>query len=169
MAIFFHLLFQNFLFTSNFELYSIRSGDGASFHAPLRKVHDYFVNFKLDSLFKNLYYFGYNWLFWFSLGLVTLPLYLIGNEQLLIIAPCIIMQLYIIGCFLVFYKVIGLFSKDKLLNYLILFIALSFPSSGFFSLHFYCIAAPAFFMLLSIYFMIKSGTSNERKNLFLAA
>ena len=64
VLIFSYLFYQNILFTDSFEVYNIRSLDGMSFHVPLQKIHEYFVNIKLDYLFKDSYYFGYNWLFW---------------------------------------------------------------------------------------------------------
>lgn len=161
-----YLFSQNLLLTENFEVYQIRSMDGMNFQIPLQNIHEFLVELRIGSLFSKLYYFGYHWLFWISLGLLTFPFYLWGSEQLLILTPLIISQLYVLGCLSIFYKILKHFSKDSLLNALLLLTILSFPAIPFFSLYFYCTPAPAFFILLAIYFQLKAPSP---KNLWLSA
>ena len=50
-----YLLVEQLVMTENFEIYSMRSLDGASFHDALRKVHKNILSL---ILFKDMYYFG---------------------------------------------------------------------------------------------------------------
>lgn len=161
---FFYLLVEQVVMTQSFEIYSIRSGDGASFHDALRKVHKNILHF---SLFKDTHHFGYNYFFWISYGVVTLPFYLLGYDSLTIISALILTQIYAFGCLFIFSNILKLLSNNKAIRLIILAIALSFAALPFFSLHFYCITPTAFYILLSIYYTLRFCKTNNIKHLRL--
>jgi len=168
-ALFSFLFLQNFVLTDSFEILALRSLDGFSFHVELRKLHEYIIHGEIKKILRDSYFFGYGFIFWIFFALITLPFYLFGTEQQIIITAfevCLIFQML---CLFVIYKIASIYSKNESTKLLICFLSSLFGVFAFFGLHFYAITPVAFFELLAFYYAARLEGSPSRRDLILIA
>jgi hypothetical protein len=174
-ALFFIILFiENFIFSSSFALLHIREIDDTAFQASIRVFHQDISAFRLDRFIK-LNDYGYGWIFWVIVGLITYPFYLLALVTdfyvPLIAIPRDISLLFTIGTVFFVYKSLSVYSKNEFLKFIAILLLLSFPAFGYFALRFGTVSQVMFFSSLTFYLAIKKDSydKNDLKKIALAA
>lgn len=169
IAIFSFLFFQNFVLTDNFEILNLRSSDAFGFHVELQKLHQYLCHGEFKKILKESYFYGYGFIFWIFLALATLPFYLFGTEQEIIITTFEICLIFQMLCVIILYKISALYTKNEKVKLFICFLTSLFGVFAFFGLSFYTITPLAFFELLTFYFAARIENLPTKKDLILVA
>lgn len=169
--IIFLLFFENFIYATSFGELTFREIDDLAFQSSLRKIHQNLDSGNFDRLLKANDY-GYGWIYWFSLSLVSYPLYLLHKYQSiswpLIVAPRQISLLF--SCLTLIYlkKIFDFLKYEKITTAISLLCFSLLPSFGYFSLRFGTVAPIMFFSTLSLFYsfkMYRDKTANASKPL----
>ncbi len=174
-ALFFLFLFiENFLFSTSFATLHLREIDDLAFQASIREFHQDISSFRIDRFIK-LNNYGYGWIFWAIVGVITYPFYLLALltdfYAPLIIIPRDISLAFTIGAAFFIYKSLSIYSKNEFLKFIAMMLLFSFPAFGFFALRFGTVAQVVFFSSLTFYLTIRKNTYEKKdlKHIALAA
>jgi len=174
-ALFFTTLFiENFIFSNSFSILQVREIDDVAFQHSIRGIHESISTFKIDRLIK-LNDYGYGWIFWIIVGLITYPFYLFAlltsNYLPLITVPRDLSLIFMVGTAFFVYKSLSVYSKNEFLKFIAMMLFLSFPVFGFFSLRFGTVAQLMFFSAITFYLTIRKEEYEKRdlKQIALAA
>lgn len=168
--IFFYLFSQNFVFSENFEMLKFREIDDVAFHTTLRNAHLNILNLKFSKLFQ-LNDYGYGWLYWFPVVILTFPLYLLSDfigSMPLIVFPRMHSLFFMMASVLVILRLLNFFKSTKGLNTVILILFVSASTFGHFSMRFGTIAQTLFFSILALFSTLRINKLDS-KSLFSAA
>ena len=167
-ALFFTILFvENFIFSSSFATLQLREIDDVAFQYSIRNMHEAISAFKLDGLIK-LNDYGYGWIYWIIVGLITYPFYLLALLTdcyvPLISIPRQISLAFVIGSAFFIYKSLSVYSKNEFLKFMAMILLMSFPAFGYFGLRFGTVSQVMFFSILTFYLTIRKD-DHEKKDL----
>lgn len=167
-ALFFSALFiENFVFSNSFSAIQLREIDDTAFQYSIRNIHESISSFKFDRLIK-LNDYGYGWIYWIIVGLITYPFYLLALVTdfyvPLIALPRDISLAFTIGSSFFIYKSLSFYSKDEFLKFMSMILLMSFPAFGFFSMRFGTVSQVMFFSTLAFYLTIRKD-DYEKKDL----
>lgn len=167
-ALFFSALFiENFVFSNSFSTIQLREIDDTAFQYSIRNIHESISSFKFDRLIK-LNDYGYGWIYWIIVGLITYPFYLLALVTdfyvPLIALPRDISLAFTIGSSFFIYKSLSFYSKDEFLKFMSMILLMSFPAFGFFSMRFGTVSQVMFFSTLAFYLTIRKD-DYEKKDL----
>ncbi len=161
----FSLIFflENFVFGTSFSLLSFRNIDDMAFHSSLQTYHNCSG---IQLLYMNDY--GYGWLYWIIIWLITYPAHLLfeatGISWLLIVLPRMYSLALCIGCSVLCYKIVDIYTKNEWIKMAIVFLMPLYPTAGEFAGRFSTVPQVAFLSMLSIYLVIKKDLL-DRKSL----
>jgi len=174
-SLFFAFLFiENFLFSTSFATLHLREIDDLAFQASIRQFHKDLSSLRID-LFIKLNDYGYGWIFWVIVGLITYPFYLLALltdfYAPLIIVPRQISLVFTIGSAFFIYKSLSIYSKNEFLKFIAMMLLFSFPAFGYSGLRFGTVAQVMFFSSLTFYLTIRKNTYEKKdlKHIALAA
>ena len=174
-ALFFLFFFiENFLFSTSFATLHLREIDDLAFQASIRKFHQHTSSLQIDHLIK-LNDYGYGWIFWAIVGVITYPFYLLALltdfYAPLIIVPRQISLAFTIGSAFFIYKSLSIYSKNEFLKFIAMMLLFSFPAFGYSGLRFGTVAQVMFFSSLTFYLTIRKNTYEKKdlKHIALAA
>lgn len=163
------LFFENFVFSSGFDTLQFREIDDLAFQASLRKIHLWINSGQLFRLFV-LNDYAYGWIFWFPIGLITYPLYLISThfaiDWPLIVVPREISLAFAIGTLLIVRQILKIYHASEWVLAGGMLVFLLFPIFGYISLKFGTSAEIMFFSALSLYLAISDCPSTKRGRIF---
>lgn len=167
-ALFFIMLFiENFVFSSSFSTLQMREIDDTAFQYSIRSIHESIFTLKLYQLIK-LNDYGYGWIFWIIVGLITYPFYLLtlvfDFYVPLIAIPRDISLAFTMGSAFFIYKSLSVYSKNEFLKFSAMILLMSFPAFGFFAMRFGTVSQVMFFSALTFYLAIRKN-SYEKKDL----
>lgn len=158
------LFIQNFIFSSSFDVLSLRSIDDYAFQAVLREHHENITSFRVFNLLE-LNDYGYGWLFWIIHITLTFPFYLTslaGIDFLLISMARNISLCFMIGsCFFLFLSV-KMYTKDKYIPFISILLFMSYPYFAFAALNFKTTAQETFFCILTFYLIIRNSALSKK-------
>lgn len=156
------IFIENFIFSSDFTLLSLRSVDDGAFQDSLHKYHSWAG---IELLSMNDY--GYGWIWWFPLYLITYPAYLLfeatGVSWLLIILPRMCSLCFGVMCSVLCYKLISIYTKNEWIKMAIVFMMPLFPVGATYVGRFSTVSQVAFFSILSIYLVAKNETMDRKR------
>ncbi len=167
-TLFFSFIFiENFVFSNSFSTLQLREIDDTAFQYSIRNIHESISSFKFDRLIK-LNDYGYGWIYWIIVGLITYPFYLLvlvtDFYVPLIALPRDISLAFTIGSSFFIYKSLSFYSKDEFLKFMSMILLMSFPAFGFFSMRFGTVSQVMFFSTLAFYLTIRKD-DYEKKDL----
>ncbi len=152
------LFFENFIYATSFGELTFREIDDLAFQTSLRKIHQNLDSGNFVSLLK-LNDYGYGWIYWFSVSLVTYPLYLLHKFQSIswpiIVAPRQISLLFSCLSLLYFKKIFDFLKYDKIKTAVLLLCFSLLPSFGYFSLRFGTVSPIMFFSILALFYSFR--------------
>lgn len=171
-AIFFTTLFiENFIFSSSFATLQLREIDDVAFQHSIRNIHEDITALKFDGLIK-LNDYGYGWIFWIIVGLLTYPFYLLALLTdfyiPLIAIPRDISLFFTIGTAWLVYKSLSVYSKNECLKFIAMIFLMSLPAFGYFALRFGTVAQVMFFSALTFYLTISKKNYEKRDLKYIA-
>ena len=155
---------ENFLFSS-FDLLSLREIDDVAFHSSLASIHKEITNLHFDKLFRMNDY-GYGWIFWLPLAILTFPLYLLnlhfGIEWPLIVLPRQVSLLFSFATLYVLYKSLSLYTKDEFTKAAAVLLYMSSPVFALYAIKFHPTAQVNFLSCLTFYLVAKEEYINRK-------
>ena len=166
------MFLENFIFSSGFDVLSFREINDVAFHATLKNIHYNISHLNFNKLLE-INDYGYGWIFWFPIGLITYPLYLL-NEHFgvtwpLIIAPRELSLIFGVLTIVVLRKIFIKLGQPEWIIAIGILIFVLFPTFGYASVHFGTTSEVLFFTVLSTYFAIIDSPSSVKGRLKVAA
>ena len=151
---------ENFIFCT-YGVLPLRSIDDAAFQTSLFNYHNGSL---IELLSLNDY--GYGWIYWFPMVLLTLPAHWIGLYSGSTWLLCVIPRMYSLGfslasCY-VFYKIVSLYTKDGSIRKLVTLLLPLFPTGCYLAGRFSTVPQVTFFSLLSFYYLVKNEELMEK-------
>lgn len=147
---------ENFIAGTSFDLLGLRTIDDQALQASLRKYHEQPLS---QITFMNDY--GYGWFFWFPMYIITLPLYFVyrfaGIAWPLIVIPRMQSLFFSVLCLFLMYKIVSLYTKNKLIIVTAIFLMPIFPTGAYFAGRFGTNPQTAFFSMLSVWYVLKNS------------
>ncbi len=165
------MVFENFLFSSGFDILSFREINDVAFHATLKRVHVDLSQGHLDKIFF-INDYGYGWAFWFPVALLTYPLYLINNHFAiawpLVAAPRQLSLAFGVLTLMVLRKIFLTQRQPEWVAAVAVLILVLFPTFGYASLHFGTTSQVFFFTILSTYLALQDTPSTTKGRMLIA-
>lgn len=158
------LFIENFILSEDFRILQFRSIDDLAFQLVLRDIHVAMSQGNFLSLLQRNDY-GYGWIFWFPLGIITYPLYLINTyfsvAWPLISFPRQLSLVFGLGSLWFLHKILDRMAIPRWACASSVLIFALFPTFGSFSLRFGTVNAVMFFAVLAVYFAQKDEPSTR--------
>lgn len=158
---------ENFIFSESLGILRFREIDDIAFQNTLRTIH-------LGKRFLTINDYGYGWIFWAPIALVTYPFYLLSKffsiHWPLIIIPRQISLICAVASLVYLRKILLLKKAPEWVCAVALLIFTLFPTFGYFSLRFGTVNAVMLFSLLTFYLALKDepSTFSGRKKIILS-
>ncbi|MCH5277871.1 MAG: hypothetical protein J1E80_08600 [Desulfovibrionaceae bacterium] len=160
-------LYSCFLDSSSLCLTGIRTSDDYAYVLAL------FENFSRSGKnLLNMQQYGYGWIYWAPLYLLTYPFYILNCEQIFTLIPRLHSLVFSLLYCLYVYKISSLYTKNIWIRSLITICNPLFPIYGLHSIIFSSCPQAAFFAAASLYYLLKYETlttKNIRKCFILFA
>jgi hypothetical protein len=166
------LLFsENFVFSSHLGLLGFREIDDIAFQASLRRIHLLLQTENWKQLWM-LNDYGYGWIFWAPLALITYPLFLLSThfsiDWPLIAIPRQVSLLFAVLSLLIMRKSLQRMHAPEWVCAGALLIFSLYPTFGYFSMRFGTVNAVMFFSVLSFYLAQRDDPSSSKGRLLIA-
>lgn len=165
LAVFIYMFVQNFVFSSDLNTLIVRDVDDLQFHFVMRNLHTQFE----QNDFKNILlmnWFGYGWLYWFPLVVLTYPFYLLSTQcdhhMLLIILPRQISLVFTFATAFVVFKILSNYTKNTTTKCVAMLLLICYPTFAFATQRFGTVAQTMFFASLALYLTLKAERINYK-------
>lgn len=153
------LFVENLIFSSELGVLGFRGINDVAFQAVLRSTHEAFINGNFPKIFV-INDYGYGWVYWFVLSLISYPFYLISTyfqiDWPLIVFPREMSLLFGVLTLWFLRKTVKNLTGSELICAFCALIFALFPSFGYFSLEFGTTNAVMFFSALSLFFILRA-------------
>lgn len=162
ISVSFIVFIENFVYSSDFAILSLRGTDEVAFQISLHRYHECEGS---SLLCMNDY--GYGWIYWFPVYLITYPAYLLfeatGVSWLLIVLPRMYSLLFCIMCSILCYKIISIYTKNEWIKMAVVLMMPLFPAGCEWAGRFSTVPQVAFFSMLSIYLVAKNEVLDRKR------
>lgn len=153
---------QNFIAGMGFELLSLRSVDDFAFQASIHR----FFGYKGLEL-TNMNDYGYGWIYWFPIYLISYPAYLLmvefGIEWPLLVLPRMQSLFFAVGCSVIAYKIVCKYTKNEWIRVAVVLLLPIYPAGAYWAGRFGTVNQTAFFSMLSVWLIIKHDELDRKK------
>ncbi len=158
-------IWECFCGSKDIDLVSFRHYDDLCFH--------YVINSHMKDLSQLLNWndYGYGWIYWIVATLYCsigwLLCYFYNISWVLCVTPRLVSLVFTLATVCVAYKLVGLYTKDKLLKSIYIFLLPLFPTYLYYGLLFSCNPHVEFFAICAVYALAKNRLI-EKKNLYIS-
>lgn len=168
ITIFGYLFAENFILSESWEVLPLRSIDDYAIQTSIRLMQEALLSGNWKRVFS-FFDYAYGNAFWLFNSLLLLPLYFIGDAQILIVAGRQISLVFVFGSIFLIGLIIDRIRPDAgQLKYPVLIAIATMPMISIIATKLHVNAQSIFFGLLSYFFLIREPSLKKQSMLFSA-